>query len=948
MAIQAPSGVVSFLMTDVEDSTRMWESDRAGMAASLALHDELCRRAVVAHDGYVFSTAGDAFAIAFGTPDAAVDAALTIQSGLSGADWPGPPLRVRMGIHTGTADERDGDYFGPSVNRAARVMSAGHGGQVLTTGVVANLLRSRIGSDVELIDHGEHRLAGLEEAERIFEIPHPGAPEPGALLKTADARKTNLGDVLSSFIGRSRELEDVARRLGSQRLVVLTGTGGTGKTRLATEAGRRAISKYPDGAWLVELASVPEPSRVMHAIGNVFGLRPTEHASIDEVVERHLASRNMLLIVDNCEHVLSGAAAAIRRILDAAPEVRIVATSRESLGIDGEAIVRVPSLPLPDGAGGESADSVVLFRDRAATAVPDFEPGSEDWPAIARICRRVDGIPLAIELAAARVRTLSPVQLADRLDDSFQVLVGPAKSSLSRHRTLDATIGWSYELLEENERDLFRRISVFSGGFDLPAATSVARTEIALDVLDSLVDKSLVLSDRIGHAVRFRMLEPVRQYAREQLDRAGDTEEALIDHAEHFLGWVAAAAPHTRGPDQLTWDRLIDQDYDNIRTGFCTLRESGRLDGYFDMAFDLFMYWVHSGLQMEAITTCLAGLEDSAAADPLRRVKCWFVVSVMGAELTSPAAIEHARAGLEISQQLDDPGATGRMELALGAAIRHSTTDPDYLEHLLEARRILDANPEPAWWEPAWDRALVDLLLSGYLPTSDDRAGQHAEAAVTTFERLGDRAMMGAALVEGIGPHGFDSDRTVADLRRAIDIFEEVRAGYWQAHARFVLGAILRLREQFEEAAIHLERGAEELDDLGDVSCWSNALRWLAHCESALGMSGRARGHLVEVIDRFDQLPMREIGLPRTVDAVVVALHAAGMHKRAAEALGCAQTIPFDAQTIIPRGSTLEDLAVEIARIIGDAEFEHHRATGAAADPRAFLQTARSWLVESD
>src|SRR5690606_9436556 len=257
-------------------------------------------------------------------------------------------------------------------------------------------------------------------------------------------------------------------------------------------------------------------------------------------------------------------------------------------------------------------------------------------------------------------------------------------------------------------------------------------------------------------------------------------------------------------------------------------------------------------------------LESTERGEPLRRVQCWFVVAVLGAELTSRTAIGHARSGLEEARRLGDPNAIGRMELAVGAAIRHATNDPDYLEHLLAAREILDEHPVPAWWEAGWDRGMTDLLLGGYLPASDERAAAHGEAAITTFERLGDRAMLGAALVEGTGAHGFSSDRTVGDLRRAIAIFDEVRSVHWQAHARLFLGIVLRYREEHEEAAIHLELGAEGLDDLGDVSCWANALRWLSHSETALGMTDRARRRVAEVIARFSLLPMQEVALPRT------------------------------------------------------------------------------------
>ena len=945
MANVAPSGVVSFLMTDVEDSTRLWESDPVGMAASLAWHDELCRRAVAAHDGYTFSTAGDAFAIAFTTPDAAVDAALTIQAGLEDSDWSGPPLKVRMGIHTGTAEERDGDYFGPSVNRAARVMSAGHGGHLLISGVTAELLRGRIGSDIALVERGRFALTGFTSPERIFEVAHPGSPPPERPLRTRALAATNLSDSLSSFVGRESELSDISRRLDTQRLIVLTGPGGTGKTRLAAEVGRRMVDSFPDGAWLVELAPLTEPERVMSAIGDIFGLRPGEQASIDDVVVRHLSVRRLLLLIDNCEHVLDGAADAIRQILARAPDVRVLATSRESLGVDGESVVQVPPLAVPAGVGSRTAESVVLFCERAASAVFDFDPSPADHEAISRICRRVDGIPLALELAAARLRSLSTVQLADRLDESIGVLAGSSKSGVARHRTLETTIDWSYQLLEVSEREIFRRLSVFVGGFDLEGAEAVAGREDVFDLLDSLVDKSLVVTVRTHLGVRFRMLEPIRQFAARRLEASGEFDGVRAAHASHFVDWVRSAAPGTRGEDQVSWDQRIDADYDNIRTAFRSLLEAGPLDSYLQMAFDLFMYWVHSGLQLEAIETCLDGLRSSSPADSLRRVKVWFVVAAMGAEITSPDAIDHARSGLEIARELDDANAIGRMELALGAAIRHSTLDPSYLEHLLGARAALDAHPEPPWWEPRWDRALTDLLLSGYLPSSDERSLAHGEAAITTFERLGDRAMMGAALVESVGSHGFDSDRTVADLRRAIEIFDEVRAGYWQAHALLTLGTILRLREDHEAAVIHLDRGARQLDDLGDLSCWATAARWLSHSETALGMSDPARRRLADVIERFDKLPMAEVALPRTLDALVVTLIGAGLAEEAATVLGCAKATPFPVESVIPRSTVLDELADRLGAGLGVDRNARLQLEGAEVDPREMLERARQWLV---
>jgi predicted ATPase/class 3 adenylate cyclase len=936
-------------MTDVEDSTRLWESDRVGMAASLALHDSICRQTAADHGGYVFSTAGDAFAIAFSTPNDAVAASLAVQRALAAADWPGPSIRVRIGVHTGTADERDGDYFGPTVNRAARVMSAGHGGQILISEVTADLVGAN-GGDVNLIDRGSHRLSGISEPDRLFEVSHPELTPVSAPLRTGELRQTNLPDPLSSFVGRAHQLAEIERRFGVDRLVVLTGVGGTGKTRLAIEAGRSLLASYPDGVWIVELAPILDPALVMSTIGDVFGLRPGEGSTITDVVLRHLWSRRLLLAVDNCEHVRAAAAEAIQRILDGAPNVRVLATSRESLGIDGESLVDVPSLGVPDGSRSVS-ESVQLFLDRAAAAVPGFDRSGDETAAIERICRRVDGIPLGVELAAARLRAMSARELADRLEDSFAVLAGQAKSSLPRHRTLDATIDWSYDLLEPAERALFRRVSVCSGGFDLAAAEAVAgnpdESAEAFDLIESLVDKSLVTSVRTEAGVRFRMLEPVRQYARRQLDDAGEVQDALLAHASHFASFGADASSRTRGRDQAEWSARIDAEYDNIRLAFHTMREVGDHDRYLGLVFDLFMYWAHAGLHLEAIETSLAVLEHpSLSADPHATVKGWFVVATMGAETTSPAAIGHAREGLEIARRLGEPNAIGRMELALGAAIRHATTDPEYLEHLLAARLILDESPTPSWWEPDWDRAFTNLLFAGYLPSTDERVGEHAEVATTTFERVGDGAMLGATLVETAGArNGILSDQAIGDLQRAVEIFESVRSRYWQGHARMTLGTVLTLRDRPDEAAPHLSAAADQLDDLGDLNCWAASLRRLAESESALGMWDSAGGHLAEVIARFDLLPMQEVALPRTLDAVAKVALGAGDHEVAARVLGCAEQVPFDVETVIPRASVLEGMASELDQVLGTMRFEELRAEGAELNPLQCLNEARVWLV---
>ena len=375
-------------------------------------------------------------------------------------------------------------------------------------------------------------------------------------------------------------------------------------------------------------------------------------------------------------------------------------------------------LGLPDDRHhAAESDSVRLFLDRVRGLKPDFVVADADLDAIVRVCRRLEGMPLGIELAAARIRILSPAELADRLDTSFQVL-GGAKAATGRQRTLEATLAWSNDLLTPDERAVFRRLSVFAGGFDLRATEAVCaagpvETSTVLDHLDSLVDKSLVLAIP-GLRPRFRLLEPIRQYAEARLRQSDEWASIRIAHAAHFAAVVAEAAPHIRGPEQMAWERRLDVDYSNIRVALRTLLESGDVDRYLDMGFDLFIYWMHLGMHVEGVGTLLAGLHRvPATIDPLRLVKAWSTVTGLGSEITDPASIEHARAGLAVATAMGDPNAIGHMELMLGAAIRHSTTMPDYLRHVEEGRRLLESNPEPYWWEPAWERGLSTCSTPG-------------------------------------------------------------------------------------------------------------------------------------------------------------------------------------------------------------------------------------------
>lgn len=953
MVANIPTGVVSFLFTDVEGSTRLWEADSEGMGASLALHDEIMRTVIEEHRGHVFSTAGDAFAVAFHSADAAVAASSVIQLQLLAADWPGPPIKIRMGIHTGAAEERSGDYFGPVLNRAARIMSAGHGGQILLSSVTAGA--ADLDGDLSLRDLGTHHLKDLDDPEHLFEIRHSDLPTVDRPIKTVDVRRHNLPDYLTSFVGRTQQLDEVSSLLEENRLVSLTGVGGTGKTRLAVEAARAVMADLPDGAWLVELAPVTNPHFIMTTIADTWGLRAGEGASVEDVVTRYLWSRDLLVVIDNCEHLLDAAAGAIKLLLDACPKLRVIATSRESLGIPGEAMLRVPSLGLADATHAlEDSEAVRLFVDRARAVVAGYEPSPEEMADIGRICTRIDGIPLGLELAAARLRSMSAAELADRLENSFRILSGSAKTALPRQRTLAATIDWSYDLLKPAEQAMFRRVSVFTGGFDVAAAEAVCVGDEVedwevLDHLDSLVDKSLIIPTQVDDGpTRYRMLEPVRQYAQERLSDTAEPVRFRQAHARYFVDFTHEMAPGMRTAEINATMKRLTRDYDNTRGALSTLLETGDIDRYLDLVFDLFSYWMHTGLSMEGIDLALEGLRAfGEETDRIRMVKAWWTTSILAAELTMPEGIDFARSGLEVAREVGDPNLVGRMELALGATIRHATSDPEYLVHLVEGRRLLETHPEPYWWEPDWDFGFTQLLLSAYLPREDERIGEHVQAALDVFEAAGDSALLGATLNDAAGYFYFqgEKERGLEMNRRACEIYSQIDSPNWYGHTLMLRGMLVRFEGMPGEARGFLAEAATLLDMVGDVNCWANSTRGLVRCEVALGDVTSAASLLLEVLERMPALPMPEIAKPRTLDAIADTLVAAERFEDGGVLLGTALVTPFPAEAVV-RPIELEEIRSKAIGRLGADEAERLFAEGAELEMDEALERGRRLLVE--
>src|ERR671917_1178288 len=556
----------------------MWEQDAASMQAALLRHDEILRGVMEGHDGYVFKTVGDAFCAAFPTALDALEAALEAQQALLDEEWQQVgALRVRMALHTGATEERDGDYFGPPVNRVARLLSAAHGGQVLLSAATHEMVRDLLPPDVALMDLGKRRLKDLFRPERVFQLIAPGLPSEFPPLSTLEARPNNLPMQPTPLVGREKEVEEVEEHLRSEevRLLTLTGPGGTGKTRLALQAGADLLEEFEDGAFFVALATITDPALVSSTIAGPLGVEESAEQPLMETLRSYLKEKHLLLVLDNFEQVLEGAAD-VGELLAVCPKLKVLATSRIPLRLYGEREYPVPPLALPDPRVLPPLEvltqyeAVRLFVERARAVKPDFAVTNESAPAVAEICARLDGLPLAIELAAARVRILPPQKLLQRLSDRLKLLRGGGRNLPVRQQTLRGTIDWSYDLLDEEEKTLFGRLSVFAGGRTLEAIEEVCDPEgdlVALEGVSSLLDKSLLRQEEgVGGEPRFVMLEPVHEYAREKLEESGEAEKIKRVHAEYFLALAEEAEPRLRGAAQFEWLERLEAEHDNLRT----------------------------------------------------------------------------------------------------------------------------------------------------------------------------------------------------------------------------------------------------------------------------------------------------------------------------------------------------------------------------------------------
>jgi predicted ATPase/class 3 adenylate cyclase/DNA-binding CsgD family transcriptional regulator len=809
-----PTGTVTLLLADVESSTRLWETQPDEMTVAISRLDRAVADAIAAHDGVrpVEQGEGDSFVIAFGGASDAVACALQLQQA------PLAPIRLRIGIHTGEVRLRDeGNYIGPTINRAARLRDLAHGGQTVLSGTTAPLVVDQVPTGASLTDLGTHPLRDLPRPEPVTQLCHPDLRNDFPPLRTpTTVAAHNLPIQLTNFIGRQVERENLSRALTGSRLVTLAGAGGSGKTRLAVHVATQLVAEFSDGVWYVDLAPITNPDVVPITAARALGLPDQPGRSTMDTLLRFVRDRRMLVVLDNCEHLLGPSATLVSSLLAAGPGLTVLATSREPLGVPGEAMWQVPSLSLTD-------EAIELFADRARLARTDFTLTDDNAPAVAEICRRLDGMPLAIEFAAARVRALSLSEIVDSLHDRFRLLTGGSRTAVRRQQTLRASVDWSHALLSEPERVLFRRLAVFLGGFDLDAARSVAASDVAqryqvLDQLSLLVDKSLVVAESSGGRTRYRLLETVRQYALEKLGESGEADAVRTRHRDHYAAMAALLdAPGRSTGDECRLEQ-VEFEIDNLRAAFEWSRENADIERAATLASSLYPLWLNGSRIRDGLAWFASIFSDENAPDlektPLVHARVLSDRAMLDAWAGVPASVDQAQRALEIARQGDDPALLARALTACGFIAGNGDNPRAAVEYFDEGITLARA-VDDKW-------VLCQILIwqaqaatvAGDPMTAGAAAGEARDLGVAIGDQSGPRewriSLGWAQLMQG------DLIGAATLFRAAITEAAATRDAIWRAAALQGLSFAFLYQGATADAKAAAEEGIEAAAEFGE------------------------------------------------------------------------------------------------------------------------------------
>jgi predicted ATPase/class 3 adenylate cyclase len=910
-----PTGTVTFLFTDIEGSTRLLRELGDRYADALADYRRLLRDAFQAKGGHEVDTQGDAFFIAFPRAQDAIAAAIAAQRAVLVHPWPGGAgLRVRMGLHTGEPLSTDTGYVGMDVHRAARICAAGYGAQILLSEATRILVEEDLSEGVSLRDLGEHRLKDLARPQHLSQVVVADLPADFPPLKSLNALPNNLPTQLTSFIGREHEIVEVKRLLSQARLVTLTGPGGAGKTRLALQVAAEVLDGFKDGVWLVELAPLSDPDLVPQTIASVVKVREQPGRTMLATLCEYLQPKHLLLVLDNCEHVLAACARVADALLRACPDLRILATSREALGIAGETSWRVPSLSLPDPQNLPTLErlsayeAVRLFIDRATAVLPGFAVTNENAPWIAQLCQRLDGIPLAVELAAVRVRGLSVEQIATKLDDRFRLLTGGSRAGLPHHQTLRAALDWSYDLLSEPERIALRRLAAFAGGFTLEAAEAVSGDDgvdasEVLDLLLRLVDKSLVVAEEQDGEARYRLLETVQQYGREKLRESGEAAAVQRRHRDWYLGLAEQAEPKLFGAEQAAWLDRLEVEQGNLRAALTWSIESGSTEAALGLVGALWRFWAVRGYFKEGsgwLEAVLDVVERSSDATPALRAKALNAAGYLALSRGDfPTARSLLEKSLPILRQLGDKANIAASLSNLGTAAIHQGD-------IVVARALLEEG----------------LAIRRELGDRVDIAGSLNDLASAAIQQ-GDYAMARSLLEEGLAIRRQLGDQAgIAASLNNVSMVAIQQGDY--AAARSFLEESIRLSQAVGDKWLN----AVALDTLGDLT-------------RTQGDHAAARPFYEESLAIHRQLDDPR-GIAYCLEGLAAVASAQGRHKRAAQLFAAAEALRETSGAplrISERGDHDRDVAA-VRGQLGEEQFVSAWAEGRAMAPEQAIEYA--------